>query len=353
MTQYRPLQLSTPPAHWHPHRLLFFYGRLPSLLLVALIWLAGCTDDHKAVPMQSAASILTPTLESTPTASAEPKTTLAPTPTEWLEDSVLTEADITIVAIVLEIEPPGNLIVLEKRTEGFRAVVLGSSGELVSRDGAAMTLEELRPGMYIQISGRSGEGVLIAQRVQVLADSPTTIESPPVDKDAGEPVPPTPVSLSSVSSVWYSYDFPELGVNLLMPSDWEMLRMPDGYFFAPKTSTGQDGNLIGGTQLTISLKGNVPAELSAMTEDLIQEWQRLAPRSDFYTVPVVVGGSEGAAFWNLSEASCVNVYVPAHGLVHQIDFFSTFCNQDRTRLNQVGQTILDSVTFYPATQNEP
>lgn len=344
MALYCFLQSLTPPGHRHPHRLFLFWSLLPYLLLVALILLAGCATSRSEVNTS-------PTPELTPTTGAEPKTTLTPTPTERLEsaqaDKVPTEADITITAVVGEVEPPGNLIILEKRTEGFRAIVLGDGGELVSADGVAMTLEEVRRGMPIQISGRGGEdGVLIAWRVVVLDDAPVTIPPPPPQPS---PAPPTPISLSSVSPVWSSYDFPELGTSLSMPADWQMIRMPGGYFFGPIASA----NKVYRTQLTVSLKPNVPVELEAMTEALTQEWRNLTPRADFHTTSIMVGGVEGTAFWNLSPALCVDVYVPAHGLVHQINFWSTFCNKDRTQLNEVGQKILDSIQFYPATQNKP
>jgi len=280
--------------------------------------------------------------------SVEAKITFSPTLTEQIQtEKAPTETDITIRGVVLAVEPPGNLIVLEEQTEGFKAIVLEDSGELALGDGSIMTMEEIRRGMSIQISGVGREdGVLVAYRILVSIDpSVTATPRPP----QSSPAPPTPLSLSSISSEWSAYEFSEFGLRLSMPTDWGMLRMPGAYFFAPVSSTGLNGNQIDGTQLTISLKPYVPVELETMTEALIQEWQDLSPRSEFSTTSFIVDGVEGVAFWGLSEATCVDIYVPAYSNVHQISFLSTFCNEPRTQLNEVGQKIVDSIQFSAPT----
>lgn len=154
------------------------------------------------------------------------------------------------------------------------------------------------------------------------------------------PVGSTPISLAAVSSEWLPYDFPDLGISLSMPSDWEMLRYPGGYFFAPIDTLP--------VELMVGFKGNTPAELATMTEALTAELQDLTP-FDFYTTPITVASLEGTAFWDLSPNNCVDIYVPAHSVVRQISFSSTFCNEARDQLNEVGQRILDSIAFYPPT----
>ena len=157
---------------------------------------------------------------------------------------------------------------------------------------------------------------------------------------------PTPMSLSSE---WVDYDFPELGMMISIPADWGMTRMPGGYFFAPIMTVENGKEELGRTQLTIGHQGNAPIEFTAMSEFLIQNWHDLAPSSEFYTQSIVVDGTEGIAFWGLSVESCVDTYVPVHGIVYAISFLSTFCNEPRTQLTQIGQMILDSIQLNPPT----
>jgi hypothetical protein len=62
---------------------------------------------------------------------------------------------------------------------------------------------------------------------------------------------------------------------------------------------------------------------------------------------MTISGIESAAFWNMSPASCVDLFIPSHNTVRQISFYSTFCNETLDQLNEVGQMILDSIVLYP------
>lgn len=177
-------------------------------------------------------------------------------------------------------------------------------------------------------------------QTEVAASATVTAEATAKKETPQPPLSSTPISLADVSSEWNLYDFPDLGISLSMPSDWEVLRYPESYFFAPIDTLP--------IELTIGFKANTPVELASMTEALTEELQNLTP-FDFYTMPITVADFEGMAFWNLSPDSCVDIYVPAHGVVHQISFYSTFCNEAHDQLNEVGQRVLSSIELYPPT----
>jgi hypothetical protein len=152
------------------------------------------------------------------------------------------------------------------------------------------------------------------------------------------PLPPTPISLSDVSSEWVLHQFPELGISLSMPADWPVSPLEGSFFFAPTNSSSP-------VQLTIGPKANVPIELQPMIDTLKQEWSNLTP-FDFYTTPITVDGLEGIAFWDVSPQLCTEIYLPANDVVRQIGLYSNFCNETGDQLNEVGLKIVDSIEIY-------
>lgn len=303
-----------------------------------MLFIVGCTSSQN--PASPSRSMITPTatrlLETATTESAASRE---------LDLQTGTNFTATVTGTVRHVVPPDNMIIINRETgEGGQAIAVEADSILVNKEGSPLTLREIDRDMLIQATGRPREeDFLVAQRVMVLE---TPAPDPAGTATArASPAPPTPITLSDVSSRWRPHEFPERGIRLSMPADWKAMRMPGAYFFEPVTITSN----VYKTQLTVSGKLNVPSTLPEMGEALKEEWQRLTPHA-FYTTPVTVDGREGLAFWNISAAICTRVYVPAHDFVHSITFYTTFCNETGDGLNEVGQKILASIAFFPPTE---
>lgn len=310
-----------------------------ALIFLVVLLIAGCSPSQEATIGQAgvAPSIIAPgtltTLSSEPTMTA----TFTPSVGEELPitdtDGLESNRTLTVTGMVAFVVPADNFVFLYEMPEGIGVIALQPESQLVDVSGETLTLAGVQPGTMIQATGYEEGGQLITERMLVVATPSPTM---PTLTPQPSPAPATPISLANVSPEWIVYDFPDLGTTLSMPSDWEMLRWPDGYFFSPTTKSVD-------RQLAILLKGNVPVELPAMTEALTEEYAYLTS-----PIPIWVSGFEGIAFWNISPYTCTVIYVPAHGVVHHLAFFSTFCNETGDQLNEVGQKILDSIQFYPA-----
>jgi hypothetical protein len=264
-----------------------------------------------------------------------------PPPEGTLAGDIEASPAITITGRVRGVVPANKVIVLDSEaTEGRQAFLLQLQPESVLHgpDDREIDLTGIAEGMIVQVVGHEEEeGILLAGRIRVLA-LPTP-GPPPVQ---GSPTPVGPITLADVSPEWEAYDFPEFGIQLSAPAAWEMSRMPGGYFFAPAAEQGHQYP----TQLTVGHRLNVPTEPEAMATDIVEQWQRLTPMADFYTEPIMVDSYDGIALWNLSPYSCVNVYVAAHGVVYEINFYSAFCNEAGDELTELGQRVLDSMVLH-------
>lgn len=105
--------------------------------------------------------------------------------------------------------------------------------------------------------------------------------------------------------------------------------------------------LAAGGGVIVGFRDNVPLEVPALAETMVQTWKDLYA-SDFYTTSIRVGDVEGVAFWRLPN-TCLTVYAPAHGLVHEITLMPSFCEPGARQIHPIGQVILDSIAFFPAT----
>jgi hypothetical protein len=80
-------------------------------------------------------------------------------------------ADITLVGTVLDVAPSARTITLTEPVDGFDVIALTEESNVVSGDGEEIMLRDISTGTRIRASGRSSaSGVLIAERVLVLAD---------------------------------------------------------------------------------------------------------------------------------------------------------------------------------------
>ena len=310
------------------------YIALAIFKLGMFLLIAGCTPQQEAAPTPTAT-------DPSPEAATVENPTFTPEGID-LEDN----STVTFVGTVRDVVPDDNMIIIEGETiqgepvEENLAVSMGPESVLVDKENHVLALTEIRRGTRIQATGHTREeDFLVAQHVVVLEEPPVIIETP---SPQPTPAPPTPIALSDVSSTWIPHHFPELGIGLSMPEDWEIARVPGAYFFEPAGTTNRAYT----AHLSVSGQGNVPTELPGMSEALIEQWQGLT-RHPFYTTPIIVDGYEGLAFWNLSPISCVYIYVPAFDFVHALTFYSTFCNEAGDQLNEVGQKILESVELHP------
>ncbi len=79
------------------------------------------------------------------------------------------EPDITIEGTVLDVSPSARIITLAEPVDGFTVVALTEESELLSVNGEAILLCDLRAGMKIQSRGKPGEpGALLATQVRIL-----------------------------------------------------------------------------------------------------------------------------------------------------------------------------------------
>lgn len=177
---------------------------------------------------------------------------------------------------------------------------------------------------------------------------PSPASSPPTEAVEGKPTPPggeTPVpfpptpTLPSLSTDWTTHEFPEIGVRLRAPREWEVLRMPGGYVL----SAGGDYRLSVGT-CCVELPHHT---LEAFQEALVPYWQNLHAEG-FQIVSLHGNGWEGVGIWHLPN-TCLDVYipVPTEENVRLITFFSALCEAGGDRLTPLGEVILASVEIFP------
>ena len=77
-------------------------------------------------------------------------------------------SEVTIVGAVSEVFARARVIVLVEAVDGFSVVALDGETEILSADGTGTTIQEIQPGMRIQVSGRpSGADTLVASQVRI------------------------------------------------------------------------------------------------------------------------------------------------------------------------------------------
>lgn len=168
--------------------------------------------------------------------------------------------------------------------------------------------------------------------------SPTPVEGKPTPPLGSEPPwtpPPTPTLPSSQVS-WKVHEFPEIGVRMRIPGDWDVLRNP-GYYLITA-----DGDY----RMTVGFCcAELPRTLPEFQKAIVPYWYTLHAR-DFLVMPLQGSGWQGVGVWRLPN-TCLDVYIPSPEIVRQITFFPIFCESNRERLVPLGQQILDSVEIFP------
>ncbi|MGC9468748.1 MAG: hypothetical protein ACP5HS_09160 [Anaerolineae bacterium] len=81
------------------------------------------------------------------------------------------QESLSVAGTVEDASASARVITLVDAANGIRTIALTEECQLVSAEGATMTLNEVRPGMLVEASGQRGEtGVLIASRVHVTSE---------------------------------------------------------------------------------------------------------------------------------------------------------------------------------------
>lgn len=169
--------------------------------------------------------------------------------------------------------------------------------------------------------------------------SPTPEERKPFLAGSGTPwTPPPSPTLPSQQSAWRIYEFPEVGVRLQLPSEWNVLRNPGFYLVTA------DGDY----RLTVgACCAELPRTLPEFQQAIVPYWYNLHAR-DFLVMPLQGQGWQGVGVWHLPNV-CLDVYIPSSEIVRQITFWPIFCKPGRERLVPLGQQILDSLEIFPPT----
>ena len=89
----------------------------------------------------------------------------------------------TITGVIEDVSPGARLVVLAEPVEGYEVVVLTEESEVLALDGSEIAIKELRVGMTIEVSGRSGgSGAMVVTQLRVIeAEAP----APTVTSAAG------------------------------------------------------------------------------------------------------------------------------------------------------------------------
>lgn len=159
--------------------------------------------------------------------------------------------------------------------------------------------------------------------------------TPPPGSETPWTPPPTP-TLSALLTLWQVHEFPEIGVRMRLPSDWNVLRNP-GYYLI--TANGDYRMTVG------FCCAELPRALPEFQKAIVPYWHTLHAQ-DFLVMPLQGSGWQGVGVWRLPN-TCLAVYIPSPEIVRQITFFPIFCEPDRERLLPLGQQILDSVEIFP------
>ncbi|MBI5035192.1 MAG: hypothetical protein HZB51_32095 [Chloroflexi bacterium] len=153
----------------------------------------------------------------------------------------------------------------------------------------------------------------------------------------------------------HSIDMLELGIGITLPPDWSIIKQPGVVLAGPGLTTD---NAMEQTWLHLSNNEDVPQTIPELTQVMTEGMRTVGHINELATTRIVVGGSEGIAIWWTQPAPrdpnqpehWVSIYVPAHGLVHEIVFHPILVTPDGKQLKLAGQAILDSIRFFPTTK---
>ncbi len=96
-----------------------------------------------------------------------------------------------------------------------------------------------------------------------------------------------------------------------------------------------------------SRQDELPQALPALTEILAPRLGENEPHP-LTNQPITVGGHAGVAFLGFQNL-CMEIFVPADGVIHQINVVAYFCTgePDKRYLTPAGQAVLASIHFFP------
>jgi hypothetical protein len=144
------------------------------------------------------------------------------------------------------------------------------------------------------------------------------------------------------TSVWAEQELTGLGMGFLIPQEWEMTSTLDSFILAPRKN--YTPNWIG-----IRVIPDLPVDDVAQLSDAIE--------TRFEEQSITFGEIRSRIFNGLDAVEvsgrpdvCLNLYVPAYGLVHEISLHPDLCNENGEVINEEAITILDSMRFFQAIE---
>ncbi len=152
-----------------------------------------------------------------------------------------------------------------------------------------------------------------------------------------------PVATGDPYPGWLEYTFDELGVRVYAPPEWQVTSAPGLYGFAPPDSDNPNW-------IAFSFVADVPQELDALQEALSLRYEA-AGETGFTVARPTISGFAGVAFMGLMNI-CMDTYVPAYDLVHQIMVSMDSCDMSGVPIGD-SFVILQSVQFFEATAPLP
>jgi len=167
---------------------------------------------------------------------------------------------------------------------------------------------------------------------------PPLLEAKPTPPGGEQPfVLPPAATLPPLTTLWQVYEFPDIGIRLKIPAEWENLRMPGGYIFAAN----------GEYRVDVSFCcEELPRTLTEFREALATYLHSLH-QQEVLMVPIVGSEWEGVGVWHLPN-TCLIVYIPSSEMIRTITFHEPpFCEAGGEQLVPLGQEILDSVEIFP------
>ena len=144
------------------------------------------------------------------------------------------------------------------------------------------------------------------------------------------------------TSMWAKQDLSGLGIGFLLPQEWELTSSLDAFDLAPRGKYTP-------SWIVIRTLPDLPAnDLALLKSAILQRFQEGS---------ITYGEINQGAFNGLDAIQvtgrpdlCLDTYVPAYGLVHEISVHPDLCDASSEITNDEARAILDSMHFFQAVE---
>ncbi|MHB0856104.1 MAG: GerMN domain-containing protein [Anaerolineae bacterium] len=140
---------------------------------------------------------------------------------------------------------------------------------------------------------------------------------------------------------WNRFTFPSLGVSLVLPADWQTVRVGGMVYAGPPPVQPEPDRW----QVVLEVADDISPDTTGLAEGVIQHWIGLGATA-FRTAYVRVGRESGVALWGLPERG-IEYYAIAHGAVRHLALSPDLGEgvPGSPRLSAVGREIVNSVQW--------